>query len=325
MEPRRASPSTARPASQAWPARRSQASAQSCEGEPEHRETLVVGGDRRQALQRMAEVVAEVADETAEERRRRLPGDEPRRTGAGRAADAAGAHRRTGRPQRPAPRGRRRGSARQERPARRPTGSSALEQREPGQVPEAPRRRPSGRCRRAPAVARAGPGRGRRRLPDRGSGAAPRDGGQRGGHPAMIGERRARPWGTRSGRYPAAMRASGPGTPPGEPVIVRPAHVGDLPESAARAGLADRRSRRPRGKRAGSARSDPPAPGREPGLTPGRSATRRRPRPASRSGRRSGCPTRSTIRRSCGRGHSRGARGGRTTSGSIARRSGSRR
>ena len=80
----------------------------------------------------------------------------------------------------------------------------------------------------------------------------------------------------------------------------------------------------PYGKRAGPARSDPPAPGRKPGLTARHGASRRRPPPASRSARRSGCPTRSTTRRSCGPGRSQGARGGRTTSGSTVLRSGNR-
>ncbi len=271
----------------------------------------------------MAEVVAEVSDEPAHERRaaarRRAP-----RTGGVEPVDQPARFgervRAPGRGLEDGPRVRR-----QERPARLPAGSSALEQGEPRQVPE----RLGGvhRSDRVELGSSLEPDRGRgcRGYPIGVPGSAPRDGGQRGGHPAMIGERRDEALGHPVGPLPAAMRASGPGTPPGEPVIVRAAHVADLPESAARAGLADRRSRRPRGKRAGSARSDPPATGREPGLTPGRSATRRRPRPASRSGRRSSSPTRSTIRRSCGRGHSRGARGGRTTNGSIARRSGSRR
>ena len=118
----------------------------------------------------------------------------------------------------------------------------------------------------------------------------------------------------RAGR--PAGRAGDPGPASGGP-------------GAPRARLADRGPRHVHGKRAGPARSDPPAARPEPGLRarPGRAsrATRRRPPPASRSGRRSGCPTPSTSRRSCGPAGSRAARGGRTTSGSTARRSGSRR
>ena len=74
------------------------------EREPERRQALVVGGDRRQPLEDVAEVVAEEADEPAEERRRigrddgrRVePGDEPAgdgervRPGGGRLEDGDG-------------------------------------------------------------------------------------------------------------------------------------------------------------------------------------------------------------------------------------------
>ena len=95
---RRRSPSTARPASQARPVRRSHATTQSCKRQPQRREPLVVDGDRRQPLEGMPEVVAEEPNETAEEGRRvgRTPargrdGASSRRAMANGSAPAAGA------------------------------------------------------------------------------------------------------------------------------------------------------------------------------------------------------------------------------------------
>ena len=175
------------PPSQARPARRSQATTQSWRAEPDDRHALVAGGDRRQTLERVPEVVAEVADEAAEERRdgdcrrcgrnrpgRIEPGEEPtgrRRTG-----------RRPGRARRGPPPDRRSGTTSV------PSGRAARSRAAPARAgPGTPRRRPSGRRQRAPDDARGGrPSRSH----ESGAGPAVRNGRQRRGHLAMIGERR---------------------------------------------------------------------------------------------------------------------------------------
>ena len=127
---RRESPSSARPPSQAWPVRRSQATTQSCRPRRSGGRSWSSGRSGRRS-RRAPEVVAEEADQPAGERRRvgRSTSDRP----SSRAR--AGGRRRTGPARRPVTRGPRRISG-QVRPAGVATGSGALEQGETGQVAE---------------------------------------------------------------------------------------------------------------------------------------------------------------------------------------------
>ena len=147
-EPRRRaappSPSTARAASHASPVAPVPGDRPVVQREPEDRQVLVHAGDRRQPLEPPAEVVAEVADEPARERRRSAR-RRPRRR---RPAAAAPAPRRTGRrprTARPAPRGGRRSGSSSARSA--PAARSRAGRGPAGRG--TPRRRPSARRRRA--------------------------------------------------------------------------------------------------------------------------------------------------------------------------------
>ena len=128
---RRASPSSARPPSQAWPVRRSQATTQSWRASRSGGRPWSSGGDGRQPLEGVAEVVAEEPDEPAEEARR-IGRHDRRRVEAGQ--QPAGDRERV-----------RAGGRRLEdrdrvggqvRPARVAAGPGALEDGQPGQVAE---------------------------------------------------------------------------------------------------------------------------------------------------------------------------------------------
>ena len=105
------------------------------EREAERRQVLVVGGDRRQPLERVAQVVAEVADEAAEERRHVAVGEVRfRRPGREAGHEPAGGRERVGAGRGPVED--LDGVGREERPAGAAAGPGALEEREPGQAAE---------------------------------------------------------------------------------------------------------------------------------------------------------------------------------------------